>query len=248
MSLQLKVRLKVDVIVSAGPAATQPATKATATIPIVMAGDTDPVGSGFVMSLARPGGNVTGLSTLSPEMAGKQLELLKEILPRFSHLAVLGNSTVPGNGQALREMQTAAEAFRVQLKYTDVLSSKDIETAFRDVSKGSRVEAVLVLPNPVAISRRTQVVDLAVKSRLPTVYYQPDYVDAGGLMYYGPNTRDLFRRAATYVDKILKGTKPAELPVEQPTKFELLINLNTAKQIGLTIPPNVLVRADRVIK
>ena len=241
------VRLKVDVIVTGGPAATRPAKEATATIPIVMASDTDPVEAGFVTSLARPGGNITGLSTLAPELSGKRLELLEEIVLRLSRVAILGNSTVPGNAQHLREVGTAAEAIRLQLKYIDVPGPKDIETAFRDARK-ERAEAVLVLPNPVAISQRRQVIDLAEKSRLPTAYYQPEYVEAGGLMFYGPSNTDLFRRAATYVDKILKGAKPADLPVQQPTKFEFIINLKAANQIGLTIPPNVLLRADKVIK
>jgi putative ABC transport system substrate-binding protein len=241
------VRLKVDVIVTAGPAGTGPAKKATSTIPIVMTQDPDPVGNGFVASLARPGGNITGLSMLSPEISGKQLELLKEIVPRLSRVVVLGTSTRPGNAQSLREMELAAGAFAVRLQYLDVLSSKDIETAFRAASKG-RAEAVLVLQSRVFNSHRTQVVDLAVKSRLPAIYPQTEYTEAGGLMHYGAKTADLFRRAATYVDKILKGRKPADLPVEQPQKFEFIINLKAAKQIGLTIPPNVLAQADRVIR
>jgi putative ABC transport system substrate-binding protein len=241
------VRLKVDVIVTAGPAGTGPAKKATSTIPIVMTQDPDPVGNGFVASLARPGGNITGLSMLSPEISGKQLELLKEIVPWLSRVAVLGTSTRPGNAQSLREMELAAGTFGVRLQYLDVLRSKDIETAFRAASKG-RAEAVLVLQSRVFNSHRTQVVDLAVKSRLPAIYPQTEYTEAGGLMHYGAKTADLFRRAATYVDKILKGRKPADLPVEQPQKFEFIINLKAAKQIGLTIPPNVLARADRVIR
>ena len=241
------MRLKVDVIVTAGPSATRPAKEATVTIPIVMAHDNDPVGNGFVASLARPGGNITGLSTLAPEINGKQLELLKEIVPRLSRVAVLGTSTDPGNAQALRETELAAGAFRVQLQYLDVLDPKDIETAFRAASKG-RADAVLVLASPVSISHRTQLADLAVKSRLPVIYHRRAFVEAGGLMSYGVSIADLDRRAATYVDKILKGAKPADLPVEQPTKFEFIINLKAAKQIGLTIPPNVLARADRVIR
>jgi putative ABC transport system substrate-binding protein len=241
------VRLKLDVIVTGGPAATRPAKEATVTIPIVMSFDDDPVGSGFAASLARPGGNITGLSTLAPEISGKQLELLKEIVPRVSRVAVLGTSTRPGNAQALREVELAAPAFKMQPQYVDVLSSKDIETAFRAASKG-RAEAVLVLAGSVLNSHRTQIVALAAKSRLPAIYARPEFVEDGGLMTYGVSITDLFRRAATYVDKILKGAKPADLPVEQPTKFELIINLKAAKQIGLTIPPNVLARADKVIK
>jgi putative tryptophan/tyrosine transport system substrate-binding protein len=241
------VRLKVDVIVTGGPQSTRAAKEATITIPIVMAFDSDPVGSGFVASLARPGGNITGLATLAPEISGKQLELLKEIVPRLSRVAVIGTSTNPGNTQALKETDLAAGAFGVKLQYLDVLSPKDIETTFRAASKG-RADAVLALNSPVLNSHRTQVVDLAVKNRLPAVYAQSEFMDAGGLMYYGASYTDLFRRAATYVDKILKGAKPADLPVEQPKKFEFIINLKTAKQIGLTIPPNVLARADKVIK
>ncbi len=241
------VRLKVDVIVTAGPAATRPAKEATSTIPIVMAQDTDPVGNGFVASLARPGGNITGLSSLAPEISGKRLELLKEIVPKLSRVAVLGNSTVPGNAQALREVERAAGALKVQLQYLEVQYPKDIETAFREASKG-RADAVLMLGNPVATSHRTQITDLAVKSRLSAIYDRAEFVEDGGLMTYSVSQNDLSRRAAWYVDKILKGAKPADLPVEQPTKFEFIISLKAAKQIGLTIPPNVLARADRVIK
>jgi putative ABC transport system substrate-binding protein len=241
------VRLKVDIMVTAGPAGTRPAKEATSTIPIVMAQDSDPVGSGFVASLARPGGNITGLATLAPELSGKQLELLKEIVPKLSRVAVFGTSTRPGNAQALREIELAAGAFRVKLQYLDVLDPMDIETAFREASKG-RTQAVLMLASPIFTSHRKQLVDLAVKSRLPAIYDRAEFVEDGGLMTYGASQNDLYRRAATYVDKILKGAKPADLPVEQPTKFELVINLKAAKQIGLTIPPNELVRADKVIK
>jgi putative tryptophan/tyrosine transport system substrate-binding protein len=241
------VRLKVDVIVTGGPSPTRATKEATVTIPIVMALDNDPVGSGFVASLARPGGNITGLATLSPEISGKQLELLKEIVPRLSHVAVVGTSSNPGNAQMLKETELAAGAFAVQLHYLDVEDPKDIETVFRAASKG-RADAVLVLPNSVLLSQRAQLADLAAKNRLPAVYGQPEYVDAGGLMFYGASITEMFRRAATYVDKILKGAKPADLPVEQPTKFEFVISLKAAKQIGLTIPPNVLARADRVIR
>jgi putative ABC transport system substrate-binding protein len=241
------VRLKVDVIVTEGTTATRFAKEATSSIPIVMAQDPDPVGTGFVASLAQPGGNITGLSNLRPELSGKRLELMKEIVPRLARLSVLGTSTVPGNAQSLKEMELGASAFGVQLQYLDVLGPKEIETVFRAASKG-RADAVLVLGSPFLLSHRTQVVDLALKSRLPAIYYSTEFVEDGGLMSYGVNINDLFRRAATYVDKILKGRKPADLPVEQPTKFDLVINLKTAKQIGLTIPPNVLARADKVIK
>jgi putative ABC transport system substrate-binding protein len=241
------VRLKVDVIVTAGPAATRPAKEATVTISIVMAQVNDPVGNGFVASLARPGGNITGLATLGPEISGKHLELLKETVPKLSRVAVLGTSIQPGNAQSLRKVELAAGALKVKLQYLDVLDPKDIETAFRAASNG-RADGVLVLNSPVFASRRTQVVDLAVKSRLPPIYYRSEFVEDGGLMIYSTSLTDLSRRAATYVDKILKGAKPADLPVEQPKKFEFVINLKAAKQIGLTIPPNVLARADRVIK
>jgi putative tryptophan/tyrosine transport system substrate-binding protein len=241
------VRLKVDVIVTAAPLPTRAAKEATATIPIIMAFDDDPVGNGFVASLARPGGNITGLSSQSAEISGKRLELLKEVVPRLSRVAVFGDSTTPGNAQALREVELAAMAFGVQLQYLDVQNPKDIENAFRAASNG-RAGAVLVLQSAVLISQRTQIVELAAKSRLPATYIRPEYVEDGGLMTYGVNITDLFRRAATYVDKILKGAKPADLPVEQPTKFELVVNLQAAKEIGLTISPNILARADRVIK
>ena len=241
------VRLKVDVIITAGPPVTRAVKEATATIPVVMAQDGDPVGNGFVASLARPGGNITGMSQLAAEISGKQLELLKETVPKLSRVAVLGTSTRPGNAQALKETELAAGTFGVRLQYLDVRGPKDIETAFREARQG-RAGAVLVLQSPVFTSQRTQVAELAAKTRLPAIYPQTEYTEAGGFMCYGVNTPDLFRRAAYHVDKILKGAKPADLPIEQPTKFELVINLKAAKQIGLTIPPNVLARADRVIK
>jgi putative ABC transport system substrate-binding protein len=187
------------------------------------------------------------LSTLAPEISGKQLELLKETVPRLSRVAVLGTSTRPGNAQSLREVELAAGALRVKLQYLDVLGPKDIETAFRAASKG-RADAVLPLTSQVLTSHRKQLVELAVKSRLPAIYDRQEFVEDGGLMTYSVSSTDLFRRAATYVDKILKGSKPADLPVEQPTRFEFFINLKAAKQIGLTIPENVLARADKVIK
>ncbi|HMA79878.1 MAG TPA: ABC transporter substrate-binding protein, partial [Candidatus Binatia bacterium] len=241
------VRLNVDVIVTAGPTATSAAKKATSKIPIVMGFDNDPVGSGFVASLARPGGNITGLSGLSPEMSGKRLELLKEIAPKLARVAVLGTSTEPGNDQILRSTEQAAKAFGMQLQYLDVKESKDVDIALRDASKG-RAEAMVVLISPVVNFKRVQIVQFAAKNRLLGMYPLSEFVDSGGLASYAPRFTDLFRRAATYVDKILKGAKPADLPVEQPTTFELVISLRAAKQIGLTIPPNVLARADRVIR
>ena len=241
------VRLKADVIVTGGSGSTRPANEATNTIPIVMTQDPDPVRNGFVASLARPGGNITGLSTLSPELSGKRLELLKEIIPKLSRVAVLGTSTTPSNAQSLRETELAAGALAVKLQYLDVRGPKDIETAFRAAIK-ERADAVLLMGGPVLASQRAQFADLAVKSRLPAMYWRSDIVEGGGLISYAVSFTDLDRRAATYVDKILKGAKPADLPVEQPKKFEFIVNLKAAKQIGLTIPPNVLARADRVIR
>jgi putative ABC transport system substrate-binding protein len=245
------VRLKVDIMITVGPPAARAAKEATVTIPIVMMAVGDPVASGFVASLARPGGNITGFSSLAPELSGKRLELLREIVPNLSRVAVFGTSTSPDNAPSLREVELTAVALKVKLQYLDIRDSrdpKDIETAFRAASKG-RAEAVLMMVAPaVASGRRTQILDLAVKSRLPVIYSGLGMVEVGGLMTYGVSVRDSDRRAATYVDKILKGAKPADLPVEQPTKFELIINLKAAKQIGLTIPPNLLARADRVIK
>ena len=241
------VRLKVDVIVTGGSAATRPAKEATITIPIVMAQDTDPVGNKFVASLARPGGNITGLSILAPELSGKQLELLREIIPKLSLAVMLDNSNEPGYLQLRKETERAAEALKVKIQFLDARDSKDVETAFREAI-GRRADAVLVPTMPIIVSQRVQIADLAVKNRLPAMYGQPEYVEAGGLMFYGASITELFRRAATFVDKVLKGARPADLPVEQPTKFEFIINLKAAKQIGLTIPPNVLARADRVIK
>jgi putative ABC transport system substrate-binding protein len=241
------VHRKVDVIVTSGPGDTRAAKEMTATIPIVMAQDTDPVGSGFVASLARPGGNITGLSNMSSEISGKRLEFLKEIFPKLSRVAVLKTPTEPGTAQALRDTEVGAEAFGVKLQHLDVRGPKDIEPAFRAAIKG-RADALLVLASAVFVLHPTQIAELAAKSRLPAIYVRGEFVEAGGLMSYGASITDLWRRAATYVDKILKGAKPADLPVEQPTKFELVINLKAAKQIGLTIPPNVLVRANRVIK
>jgi len=241
------VRLKVDIIVTNGPTSTRPAKEATVTIPIVMAQDNDPVGNGFVASLARPGGNITGLATLAPELSGKQLELLKEIVPKLSRVAVFGNSTFPGSAQQLKEVQLAAKALGVKLQYLDVLDPKDIETAFREAGKG-RADVVLTLTNTILFSHRAQLADLAVKNRLPSMYYRREYVEDGGLMSYATSYTDLNRRAATYVDKILKGAKPGDLPVEQPTKFELVINLKTARELGLTINRDYLLLADEVIE
>jgi putative tryptophan/tyrosine transport system substrate-binding protein len=240
--------LKVDVIVTVGSGDTRAAKEATAAIPIVMIQAGDPVGGGFVASLARPGGNITGLSNLRPELSGKRLELLKEIAPKLTRVAVFASSTSPDHAQVLKELDLAAGPLVVKLQYLDIRSPKDFETAFQAAAK-ERAEAVLVrVPGPILSPHRTEVAALAVKRRLPVMYERAAEVEAGGLMSYGVIITDLHRRAATYVDKILKGAKPADLPVEQPTKFEFIINLKTAKQIGLTIPPNVLARADKVIR
>jgi putative ABC transport system substrate-binding protein len=242
------VHLKVDVIVTAGPLVTRAAKEATVTIPIVMANDPDPVGNRFVASLARPGGNITGLSRIAPEVSGKQMELLKEIVPMLSRVAVFGTSTRPGNALTLREVELAAGAFGVKLQYLDILSPKDIVTAFQAAVRERADGALWFVTGSIGNPHRKKIADLAVSSRLPVIYFEPADVEAGGLMSYGVNVVDLHRRAATYVDKILQGAKPAELPVEQPTKFEFIINLKAAKQIGLTIPPSVLARADKIIK
>jgi putative tryptophan/tyrosine transport system substrate-binding protein len=240
-------RRQPDVVVASGPPATRAANAATSTIPIIMAFDSDPVGNGFVASLARPGGNITGLSAVFPEISGKRLELLKEMIPKVSQIAALGSSKEPANTQSVNETELAAQKFGVKFQYFDVLNFNDIEAAFR-AAKQNRADAVLVLGGSIFNAHSTQLAAHANKNRMTTIYQGGEYVEAGGLMSYGTNIPDLFRRAATYVDKILKGAKPADLPVEQPTKFELVINLKTAKQIGLTVPPHVLARADRVLK
>jgi putative ABC transport system substrate-binding protein len=242
-------RLKVDVIVAASATDTRAAKDATATIPIVMGQGDDPVQLGFVASLARPGGNITGLATLSPEISGKRLELLNEIIPRFSRVAVFGTSKSASNAQELREVELAAGALGLKLQYFDVLAFKEIETVFRAAAKqGSDAVFMNVSGSIIRATQRKKIADLAVKNRLPVTYHRRSFVEDGGLMSYGVDYLDLHRRAATYVDKILKGAKPAGLPVEQPTKFELVINLTATKQIGVTIPPNLLARADRVIR
>ena len=241
------LRLSVDLIVTAGPAVTRPVKEATSTIPIVMAFDSDPVGSGFVASLARPGGNITGLSSLSPELTGKRLELLKETVPKLLRVAVLGNPGNTATALNFKEAEVAAGAYGLQVQSLEVRGPSDLDSAFSMMIKG-RADALLPLGDSVVVFHRERIVNFAAKNRLPSMHGDKAWVEAGGLMSYGPDILDNFRRAATYVDKILKGTKPADLPVEQPKKFEFVINLKTAKQIGLTIPPNVLARADKVIK
>jgi len=241
------IRLKVDVLVTTGTPAARAAKNATDTIPIVIGNAGDPVGTGLVASLARPGGNVTGLSVLNTEVSGKRLELLKEVVPRLSRVAVLLNPANPINPLQVAEIQSAALALGVTLLPLEVKKADDIDRGFIAMKK-ERTGALIVLGDPLLEIHRTRLAELAVKNHLPAIYSLGPYVEAGGLMSYGTNFDDVYRRAAIYVDKILKGAKPADLPVEQPTKFEFIINLKAAKQIGLTIPPNVLARADRVIR
>ena len=242
------VHRKVDIIVTVGSGSTRAAGEATSTIPIVMAQDPNPIGHRFVASLARPGGNVTGLSKLFPELSGKRLELLRETIPKLSRLVVFGTSNHPGNAQASNEVAVAAKAFDVKIQKLDVLTPKDIAIAFRAVAKERADAALWLVAGGIAVTRRTEIVELAAKNQLPVMYDRREFVDDGGFMSYSISATDLYRRAATYVDKILKGAKPGDLPVEQPTKFELIINLKSAKLIGVTIPREVLFRADKVIK
>jgi putative ABC transport system substrate-binding protein len=223
------------------------AKKATRIIPIVMASAGDPVATGLVESLARPGGNITGLSQMAPEMAGKRLELLNEIIPKLSRVAVLWNPQGTTSTLNWKEIQLPARHLGVQLHSLEARSSNDFDKVFEDATR-ERASALAIMPDQLFAGNLKRIADLAAKSRLPSIFHLTEFVDSGGLVAYGPDRSDQFRRAATYVDKILKGAKPADLPVEQPTKFELVINLKTAKQIGLTIPPNVLARADKVIR
>ena len=241
------VRLNVNVIVTGGPTAIPAAKAATTAIPIVMAFDTDPVGSGFAASLAKPGGNITGLSTLAPELSAKQIELLKEIVPKLARVAVLGTASRPGSAHALREVENAAKALKVQVQFQDVVDPKGIDAAFLAARKGG-ADAVLVLGSPLFNANRMELTELASKSRYPVIYDRAEFVEAGGLMTYSVSLADLARRAATYVDKILKGAKPGDVPIEQPTKFDLVVNMKTAKALGIKIPNSVLAQATRVIE
>jgi putative ABC transport system substrate-binding protein len=241
------VRLNVSVIVAPGTAAAQAAKQATKTIPIVYTGGADPVAIGLVASLAHPGGNVTGTTSLSRELTGKRLELLKESFPNASVVAVLTRGVNPVTADLLKDTEAAAKVFRLHLQILEVRGPNDFDKAFSAINK-KRARALIELPSPLFHSHRKRIVEFAAKSRLPSIFHSRDFVDAGGLMCYGENYADLLRRVAYYVDRILKGTKPGDLPVQQPMKFEMIINLKTAKQIGLTIPPNVLVRADKVIR
>jgi ABC-type uncharacterized transport system substrate-binding protein len=242
------VRIKVDIIVAATDPATAALKQQTQTIPIVMANSNDPVGTGFVASLARPGGNVTGLSALSPELSGKRLGLVREVVPGLLRAAIIWNPDVRGAVFDYKETEAAARLLRLQLQSVEVSRAEDLDRAFSAVTN-QRAQALIVqTPNPVLFANRSQIVAFALRNRLPSMFGQKEFADAGGLMTYGPSTADLFRRAATYVDKILKGAKPGDLPIEQPTKFEFVINLKTAKALGLTIPPSLLARADQVIE
>jgi putative ABC transport system substrate-binding protein len=241
------VSLKVDVIVTGGTIATRPAKEATGTIPVVMAYDADPVGTGFISSLARPGGNITGLTSITTALFGKRLELLKEAIPKLSRVAVLWNPANPGSADALKEAEVTAQSLGLKLQPLEIRSANDFDGAFQAAVKG-RARALMVASDPITFTHRKRIVELAAKNRLPTIHGQMEFAEAGALLVYGPNDADMYRRAATFVDKILKGAKPADLPVEQPVKFDFIINLKTAKQIGVTIPPNVLARADKVIR
>jgi putative ABC transport system substrate-binding protein len=239
-------QLKLDVIVTAG-GATGRAKMATGTVPIVFSVSGDPVEAGFVKSIARPGGNMTGITWLAFELVGKRLELLKEAVPGVSRVAVLANPAHPGEQRELGETQRIARALGTTLQYHQVKAAADFNAVF-DATISENANAILVFPDPLTFSHRKQTAEFAAKRRIPSIFGWKEYVEAGGLMSYGPDREETLKRLAVYVDKILKGAKPTELPVEQPKKFELVINLRAAKQIGLTIPPNVLARADRVIR
>ena len=244
------VTLRVDVIVAANTGAALAAKQATKTIPIVFAGPADPITSGLVNSLARPGGNVTGLSSSTPELVGKGLELLKQAVPGVNRVAALWHRDYPERTQRdiLEQADVAARALGVHLQFVEARGGpENFDRAFSELTR-ARADALTVLTSVLFISERRRLVDLAARNRLPVVYPVRDFVDDGGLMSYGPHWADIYRRAATYVDKILKGAQPADLPVEQPTRFELVINLKTAKALGLTIPPSVLARADQVVE
>jgi putative tryptophan/tyrosine transport system substrate-binding protein len=238
----------VDVIVAAGDIAIAAAKQQTRTIPIVMAVSTDPLGTGLVASLARPGGNVSGLSMSSPELSGKRLELLKEVVSRLSRVAFLWNPEVRGAVLDYNQTEGAARTLGLQLQSVEAARAEDLDRAFSAITEQRAQALIVASPNPVTFTNRGRIASFAQRNRLPSMHANRDYVDAGGLMSYGPSAADLYRRAATYVDKILKGAKPADLPVEQATKFGLVINLKTAKALGLTIPQSVLLRADEIIQ
>jgi putative ABC transport system substrate-binding protein len=242
------VALRMDVIVTPADLSIAAAKRETQTIPIVMALSSDPVGAGFVASLARPGGNITGLSNISPELSGKRLELLKEAVPGFSRVALLWNPDVRGAVLDYKEAASAARSLRVEVQSVEASRAEDLDRAFSTITSWRAQALMLPGVNPVGFANRAQIVSFAQRNRLPSMFPTKEYVDSGGLMSYGPSLVDLFRRAAGYVDKILKGAKPADLPVQQPTKFELAINLKTAKTLGLTLPQSLLRRADEVIQ
>jgi len=241
------VGLKVDVIVASANQVIIALKRATQTIPIVMSVVADPVGAGFIASLARPGGNITGLSNVAEGLSAKRLEILKEVDPRISRVAVLRNSGIPTHGVLLKETEAGAQALKLTLVPVDFRGVGDFEEAFKTMAR-ERANALIVFPDPVTAARGTLIVSLAARYGLTAIYPREEFIDAGGLVAYGPNNTDLWRRSAGYVDRILKGAKPANLPIELPTKFELVINMKTAKALGLTIPQSVLVRADRVIE
>ena len=242
------VALKVDIIAAAATPAVNAAKKAPKIIPIVMMSAADAVGSGFVSSLAQPGGNITGTTSIMPELAGKRLELLKEVLPKLSRIAFMAYGPDPAHRLFVKDVQDAAESFKIQFHPLVLKSVDEIDGAFQYLVK-ERVGALIVQPLfPSALGQGPRIAALAAKNRMPTISDGFQFAELGGLMFYGPDPIAPYQRAATFVDKILKGSKPADLPVEQPTKFEFIINLRAAKQIGLTIPPNVLARADRVIR
>jgi putative ABC transport system substrate-binding protein len=239
--------LNVDVIVTAAFPSAKSAKNATTTIPVVILDPGDPVGTGLVASLARPGGNVTGVSSIAPDLATKRLEVLKEAAPKISRVAVLFNNEIPPAEIAMKELQVTARMLKVGIQSVAVQSAKSFDNAFDAIAQ-QRADALIVFPDPLTFSNSDIIVNFADKSRRPALYGAQEFVEAGGLMSYGPSYPSMFRRGAYFVDRILKGTKPADLPVEQPMQFEFVINLKAAKQIGLTIPPNVLARADKVIK
>ena len=241
------IQLNVDLIVSSAPAATRAAKEATTTIPIVMVTVADPVAFGFVRSLARPGGNITGFAFQHPELSGKRLALLKETIPKLSRVAVLWNADNPYKAVDMKEVKAAAAGLGVMLQSLAVRGVEGFDSAF-EAARHGRAGCIITLEDPFTITHRARIVELARKHRMPALYGRRVYVDAGGLMSYGPDPIDQYRRAAIYVDRILNGTKPSDLPVEQPTKFELAVNLKTAKALGLTIPPSLLLRADQVIE
>jgi putative ABC transport system substrate-binding protein len=241
------VRLNVDVIVTSGTLAPSAAKQTTTTIPIVMTAAGDPSASGLVASLARPGGNITGLSLMAPDLAGKRLELLKEFVPELSRVAVLWNAPNPYPALVFKETQHAARTLKIEVQSLEVRSPNDLETAL-DAAIRQHANALITVDDPLTVSLRQQIADFAIKNRLPTIFGLREFVDAGGLLSYGANLADLFRRAAGYVDKIIRGAKPSEIPVEQPIKFELVINLKTVKALDIGIPPSLLARADEIIE